>query len=237
MSDTENSSADETPINHESEEEASNVEESEQESMEEDNNDDNEAVEDTDEAESEKEEVEPPPKAASKAKPKAAAPKAKANAVSSAGTSAKPNQTYEEMILVTLKELQGRKGLSRAAILKHLKEKHPSLGQADNEKRVALNVSNALKKGIEKNVFKKANEEGKGSGCYKIGDKGLELLKKAAKTAKAKPKKVDKKPSSTKSKKSPGKSKPKAKKKAEEAAPVLKKISSVKSKEKASARR
>ena len=47
----------------------------------------------------------------------------------------------------------------------------------------------ALKRGLEKGVFKMAKEEGKGSQSYKLGEKANDVLKKPK--AKAKPKKDD----------------------------------------------
>merc|ERR1712098_15283 len=114
------------------------------------------------------------------------------------------------------------------AIFKFLKETQ-SFGV--NDKRVLLNVNNALKKGLEKGVFKMAKEEGKGSGSYKLGDKGLDMLKKANARTKPKPKKDVKKKETTM------KATSKAKSKEDVGAPVLKKSASLKSKEKASARR
>ena len=110
------------------------------------------------------------------------------------------------MIINAIKELKSRTGSSRQAIFKFLKETH-SFRQV-SEKRILLNVSNALKKGLEKGVFKMAKEAGKGSGCYKLGDKGLEIVKKANAKAKPKPKDVKKKEASKKAT-----SKPKAKSK------------------------
>ena len=143
----------------------------------------------------------------SKAKPKAV-PKAKASGDDAKTKSSKSSsKTYEEMIMNAIKELKSRTGSSRQAIFKFLKETH-SFGQV-SEKRILLNVSNALKKGLEKGVFKMAKEAGKGSGCYKLGDKGLEMLKKANAKAKPKPKKDVKKKETSKK----ATSKPKAKSK------------------------
>merc|ERR1712058_104294 len=51
------------------------------------------------------------------------------------------------------------------------------------------NFKLAIKRGLEKGVFKMAKEEGKGSNSYKLGDNANEILKKS----KAKPKKEKKK--------------------------------------------
>merc|ERR1719412_1755835 len=97
---------------------------------------------------------------------------------------------YEEMIIVAITELKSRSGSSKSAILKVLKEKY-NLG--DNETRIATSVKMALKRGMEKGVFKMAKEEGKGSQSYKLGEKANDVLKKpkAKAKAKAKPKKEE----------------------------------------------
>ena len=41
----------------------------------------------------------------------------------------------------------------------------------ENDTRIATNLKLALKKGLEKGVFKMAKEEGKGSQSYKLGEK------------------------------------------------------------------
>ena len=95
----------------------------------------------------------------------------------------------------------------------------------DNETRIATSVKLALKKGLEKGVFKMAKEEGKGSQSYKLGEKANDVLKKPKAKAKAKPKtdEADKK-----------KAEPKPKK---EASAVVKKTAKSLSKLKASAKR
>ena len=92
----------------------------------------------------------------------------------------------------------------------------------ENETRVATNVKMALKRGLEKGVFKMAKEEGKGSQSYKLGEKANDVLKKPK--AKAKPKKDE----------ADKKAEPKPKK---EASAVVKKTAKTLSKEKASAKR
>merc|ERR1719320_1913843 len=115
------------------------------------------------------------------------------------------------MIIEAIKELKLRQGCSRTAILKQIKEVH-DLG---DEKRASMYLTLALKKGVEKGIFKKAKEEGKNSNKYKLGEN-------------AEVKKSTKKVSSSNAAKKP---KPK------EGATVVKKSSSAKSKEKASAKR
>merc|ERR1711970_1369735 len=118
---------------------------------------------------------------------------------------------YSEMITEAIKELKLRTGCSRTAILKQIKEVH-DLG---DEKRATMYLSLALKKGVEKGIFKKAREEGKNSNKYKLGENAE--VKKSTKKVK----------SSTEAKK------PKSK----EGAAVVKKSASTKSKEKVSAKR
>merc|ERR550519_1522663 len=162
------------------------------------------------------------PAAAADPVSKAAAKKPKASAPSSTAMKEKEGPThpkYEEMIVEAITELKSRSGSSKSAILKVLKAKY-NLG--DNETRIATSVKLALKKGLEKGVFKMAKEEGKGSQSYKLGEKANDVLKKPKAKAKAKPKtdEADKK-----------KAEPKPKKEA-----VTKKTAKTLSKEKASAK-
>lgn len=119
---------------------------------------------------------------------------------------------YSDMIIGAIREIKSRKGCSRAAILKSIKETH-ELG--DNDRRIALSVSLALKRGVEKGIFKTAREGGKGSHSYKLGDNAENKPKKSIGVKKTKPKKTA----------------------AKEGVPVVKKSASTKSKEKASAKR
>ena len=136
-------------------------------------------------------------------------------------SSSSSHPKYEEMILLAIKELKSRSGSSRAAILKVLKENY-NLG--DNDARIATNVKLALKRGLEKGVFKMAKEEGKGSNSYKLGENANDLLKKPKAKAKTKKDKSEKEK----------KAAPKPRK---EASAVLKKTAKTLSKEKASAKR
>merc|ERR1739838_328318 len=92
-------------------------------------------------------------------------------------------------------------------LLKRIRENY-NFGDTD-AKSINTQVSLALKRGLAKEVLKKAKEEGKGKNHYKMVETNI---------------KADK-------------SKSKASKTAIEKPPVLKKSSSLKSKEKASARR
>merc|ERR1719233_244941 len=94
------------------------------------------------------------------------------------------------MIIEAIKELKSRTGCSRSAIMKQMKEVH-DLG---DEKRANMHLKLALKRGLEKGIFKMAKEEGKNSQKYKLVDTAD--AKKAAKKdggevkkTKAKPKK------------------------------------------------
>merc|ERR1719431_1189416 len=109
-----------------------------------------------------------------------------------------------------------RTGSSRAAIISYMKGAY-NLGVED--KVVGFHVSASIKRGLAKGHLKHATEAGKGKNCFKLDEKGLELLKKTTANDKAK-----------------SKPKPKVKK---EVVPELKKTSSVtaKNKLKASASR
>jgi len=153
-------------------------------------------------------EKEPPAKVVKKAK----TAKSVGSKTSSATTKEGPSHLkYSDMIIEAIKELKLRTGCSRTAILKHIKEVH----DVGDEKRATMYLSLALKKGVEKGIFKKAREEGKNSNKYKLGENAE--VKKATKKVK----------SSTEAKK------PKSK----EGAAVVKKSASTKFKEKASAKR
>jgi len=179
-----------------------------------------------------------PPAVSKKAK-QVAKKAATSSKAASSGDSAgkKGKKTYEEMVLNAVKELKSRTGSSRAAILSYMKGAY-NLGVED--KVVGFHVSASIKRGLAKGHLKHATEAGKGKNCFKLDEKGLELLKKttANDKAKSKPKpkakKVEKKKTPSKS----GSSKPKAKSK-KEVVPELKKTSSVtaKNKLKASASR
>merc|ERR1711909_30626 len=98
---------------------------------------------------------------------------------------------YSDMIIEAIKELKLRTGCSRTAILKQIKEVH----DVGDEKRVTMYLSLALKKGVEKGIFKKAREEGKNSNKFKLGE-NAEAKKPKSKEGAA----VVKKSASTKSK-------------------------------------
>eukprot|EP00091_Calanus_sinicus_P022748 TRINITY_DN7362_c0_g1_i2.p1 TRINITY_DN7362_c0_g1~~TRINITY_DN7362_c0_g1_i2.p1 ORF type:complete len:244 (-),score=99.85 TRINITY_DN7362_c0_g1_i2:70-801(-) len=152
--------------------------------------------------------------------PKAKATKAVKPKTAVAAKEGPSHPKYSEMIIEAIKELKLRTGCSRTAILKQMKETH-DLG---DEKRAATSFKLALKRGVEKGLFKKAKEEGKNSNKYKLGE-----------NAEVKPKKkAVKKPAAAGEAKKKKATKPK---KAKEAAAVLKKSASTKSKEKASAKR
>merc|ERR1712179_282046 len=70
-------------------------------------------------------------------------------------------------------------GCSRTAILKQIKEVH----DVGDDKRATMYLSLALKKGVEKGIFKKAREEGKNSNKYKLGENAE--VKKTAKKVKS----------------------------------------------------
>merc|ERR1719369_2179326 len=78
-----------------------------------------------------------------------------------------------------MKELKLRTGCSRTAILKQIKGVH----DVGDEKKASMYLALALKKGVEKGIFKKARDEGKNSHKFKLG-KNAEVKKS---TKKAKP--------------------------------------------------
>ena len=175
------------------------------------------------------------PPAVSK-KSKQAAKKAATSSKAASGEDSdgkKSKKPYEEMVLNAVKELKSRNGSSRAAILNYMKGAY-NLGVED--KVVSFHVSASIKRGLAKGHLKHATDAGKGKNCFKLDEKGLELLKKTATNdkAKSKPKpkakKVEKKKTPSKS----GPSKPKAKSK-KDVVPELKKTSSITAKNKLSA--
>ena len=111
---------------------------------------------------------------------------------------------YSVMIIDAMKELKLRTGCSRTAILKQIKGVH-DLG---DEKKASMYLTLALKKGVEKGVFKKARDEGKGSNKYKLGENAE--VKKAKTSTEAKKPKAKK--STKKAKTSTAAKKPKVKK-------------------------
>merc|ERR1712179_577839 len=153
-------------------------------------------------------EKEPPAKVVKKAKTAKSVGSKTSSAITKEGPS---HPKYSDMIIEAIKELKLRTGCCRTAILKQIKEVH----DVGDEKRATMYLSLALKKGVEKGIFKKAREEGKNSNKFKLGENAE--VKKTVKKVK----------SSTEV------TKPKSKK----GAAVVKKSASTKSKEKASAKR
>merc|ERR1719481_1598205 len=114
------------------------------------------------------------------------------------------------MIIEAIEDIKSRTGCSRVAIFKFIKDKY----DIGDEKKAAMYMKLALKKGLESGLFKMAREEGKNSNKYKLGENVLN-----------KPKKAD------------GGQKKKATVKKVNASAVVKKSAASKSKEKASAKR
>merc|ERR1719369_881014 len=77
-----------------------------------------------------------------------------------------------------MKELKLRTGCSRTAILKQIKGVH----DVGDEKKASMYLALALKKGVEKGIFKKARDEGKNSHKFKLGENAV--VKKSTKKAK-----------------------------------------------------
>ena len=115
------------------------------------------------------------------------------------------------MVLHAVKSLKSRNGSSRAAILSYMKRAY-HLEATD--KIIGFHVSASIKRGLDKGHLKHAADSGKGKNCFKLDEKGLELMKKAAATdkAKSKPKPIAKKVENKRSSASVS-SKPKAKSK------------------------
>merc|ERR1711909_229681 len=114
---------------------------------------------------------------------------------------------YSVMIIEAMKELKLRTGCSRTAILKQIKGVH----DVGDEKKASMHLALALKKGVEKGIFKKARDEGKNSHKFKLGENAevKKSTKKAKTSTEAKKPKVKK--SIKKVKTSTGVKKPKAK--------------------------
>merc|ERR1711970_1170535 len=73
----------------------------------------------------------------------------------------------------------GRTGCSRTAILKQIKGVH----DVGDEKKASMYLALALKKGVEKGIFKKARDEGKNSHKFKLGE-NAEVKKSTKKSTK-----------------------------------------------------
>merc|ERR1712055_977887 len=86
---------------------------------------------------------------------------------------------YSVMIIEAMKELKLRTGCSRTAILKQIKGAH----DVGDEKKASMYLALALKKGVEKGIFKKARDEGKNSNKFKLGENAE--VKKATKKSKS----------------------------------------------------
>merc|ERR1712055_392103 len=84
---------------------------------------------------------------------------------------------YSVMIIEAMKELKLRTGCSRTAILKQIKGVH----DVGDEKKASMYLALALKKGVEKGIFKKARDEGKNSHKFKLG-KNAEVKKSTKKS-------------------------------------------------------
>merc|ERR1711936_356227 len=115
---------------------------------------------------------------------------------------------YSVMIIEAMKELKLRTGCSRTALLKQIKGVH----DVGDEKKAMMYLSLALKKGVEKRIFKKARDEGKNSNKFKLGENAE--VKKPTKKAKTSTegKKSKAKKSTKKAKTSTVAKKPKVKK-------------------------
>ena len=179
-----------------------------------------------------RQEASPKLKKSPRPNPKKAKQASKAATTSKAapgGDGKKSKKTYEEMVLNAVKELKSRNGSSRAAILSYMKGAY-NLGDVE-DRTIGFHVSASIKRGLVKGHLKHATDAGKGKNCYKLDEKGLELLKKtaASEKAKAKPKAKRDEKKKTPSKSGAAKSKAKSKK---EVVPALKKTSSITAKNK-----
>merc|ERR1719481_1523069 len=79
------------------------------------------------------------------------------------------------MIIEAITDIKSRTGCSRVAIFKYIKDKY----DIGDEKRAAMYMKLALKKGLESGLFKMARDEGKNSNKYKLGDNAVSKPKKA----------------------------------------------------------
>ena len=112
------------------------------------------------------------------------------------------------MITEAMKALKSRTGSSRTALLKQIKGVH----DVGDEKKATMYLSLALKKGVEKGIFKKARDEGKNSNKFKLGENAeMKKPNKKAKTS-TEAKKPKAKKSTKKAKTSTVAKKPKVKK-------------------------
>merc|ERR1719402_966045 len=118
---------------------------------------------------------------------------------------------YSAMITEAMKALKSKTGSSRTALLKQIKGVH----DVGDEKKATMYLSLALKKGVEKGIFKKARDEGKNSNKFKLGENAE--VKKSTKKSKisTEAKKSKAKKTTKKAKTSTGVKKTKAKKSTE----------------------
>ena len=141
-----------------------------------------------------------------------------AAATKSAPKEAPAHPPYGQMILAAITELKGKKGSSRMAIIKYIKENY-SVG--DN---VNLQVRRNLIRMSEKNEIAHAKDNMHGaSGSFKLPAKSGTTPKKAAKKTASSPKKEDSSP--VKAKSSPKKAASPKKTKTSPKKPTAKKAS------------
>ncbi|SMN22148.1 similar to Saccharomyces cerevisiae YPL127C HHO1 Histone H1, a linker histone required for nucleosome packaging at restricted sites [Maudiozyma saulgeensis] len=102
--------------------------------------------------------------------------------VTKSSSSASPSKSYKELITEAAVALKSRKGVSRPALKKFIKEKYPSVGSATNFDHY---FNAAIKKGVETGDF----EQPKGpSGTLKIVKKTVTPTPTAKKVTKPKAK-------------------------------------------------
>ncbi|GMM56882.1 histone H1 [Maudiozyma humilis] len=108
----------------------------------------------------------------------------------SSSASGAPSKSYKELITEAAQALKSRKGVSRPALKKYIKDNHPSVGASASFDHY---FNAAIKKGVDAGDF----EQPKGpSGALKVVKKAASpapAAKKVAKKAAAAPKKVAKK--------------------------------------------
>merc|ERR1711915_594906 len=76
---------------------------------------------------------------------------------------------YSEMISNAIRELKSRTGCSRLVILKFIREKY----DIGDEKKAAINLKLALRRGIENGSLKMSRMQGKNSHKFKLGDNAI----------------------------------------------------------------
>ena len=97
---------------------------------------------------------------------------------------------YLDMIGAAVKSLKERSGSSRQAILKYIISNYKV---GTNQQQINSHLKMALKAGVKNGTLKQSKGTG-AAGSFKLGEKGSQVAKKAAKPKAAKPKAAKKSP-------------------------------------------